>query len=75
MTGDQVQRGKPHPDIFLNAYSLIRRDFSETSTPPTLEKTTVIEDSPSGVAGGLAAGMNCIWMPDQRIVGSVEEYL
>lgn len=46
-----VTRGKPHPDIFLHAAEAmaIRPD-----------RTVVIEDSPSGVLAGVAAGMHVI---------------
>jgi HAD superfamily hydrolase (TIGR01509 family) len=40
--------GKPAPDLFLAA----ARDFEAAP-----ERTFVVEDSPKGVAGGVAAGM------------------
>ena len=46
-----VSRGKPHPDIFLHAAEAM-------SARP--DRTVVIEDSPSGVLAGVAAGMNVI---------------
>jgi HAD superfamily hydrolase (TIGR01509 family) len=46
-----VARGKPHPDIFLYAAQQMR-------VPPS--RCVVLEDSPSGVAAALAAGMTVI---------------
>lgn len=46
-----VSRGKPHPDIFLHAADAMR------ARP---DRTVVIEDSPSGVQAGVAAGMHVI---------------
>jgi len=47
-SADMVERGKPHPDIFLLAARQI-------NIMP--EDCLVIEDSPSGVRAGVAAGM------------------
>lgn len=49
--GDQVPRGKPHPDIFLAAAARI-------GVPPAA--CLAFEDSPSGVAAARAAGMVCV---------------
>lgn len=46
-----VTRGKPHPDLFLHAAAAMAAD-------PAL--TVVIEDSPTGVLAGVAAGMRVI---------------
>lgn len=46
-----VSRGKPHPDLFLYAAQAMQ-------TAP--ERTLVIEDSPTGVLAGVAAGMTVI---------------
>lgn len=45
---EEVQRGKPAPDLFLHA-------ATRMSTPR--ERCIVVEDSPFGVAGAKAAGM------------------
>jgi HAD superfamily hydrolase (TIGR01509 family) len=47
-SADEVQRGKPAPDLFLHA-------AARMSTSP--ERCIVVEDSPFGVAGAKAAGM------------------
>jgi HAD superfamily hydrolase (TIGR01509 family) len=49
--GDQVPRGKPHPDIFLAA--------AERIAVPAPE-CIAFEDAPSGVAAAQAAGMLCV---------------
>jgi HAD superfamily hydrolase (TIGR01509 family) len=48
IAGDEVEHGKPAPDMFLLAASRLR-------VPP--ERCVVVEDSPPGVAAGRAAGM------------------
>jgi len=44
----EVARGKPHPDVFLHA-------AARMGAVPA--RTAVVEDSPAGVAAGVAAGM------------------
>ncbi len=48
--GDQVPRGKPFPDVFLEASKQL------DCTP---EGCLVFEDAPAGIEAGLAAGMRC----------------
>jgi HAD superfamily hydrolase (TIGR01509 family) len=47
-SADEVERGKPDPDLFLHAASCM-------STSP--ERCIVVEDSPFGIAAAKAAGM------------------
>ncbi|MFP5389533.1 MAG: HAD family hydrolase, partial [Thermoleophilia bacterium] len=47
-SADEVQRGKPSPDLFLHA-------ASRMATSP--ERCMVVEDSPFGIAAAKAAGM------------------
>jgi beta-phosphoglucomutase len=49
--GDQVPRGKPHPDIFLAAAARIGAEPLAC---------VAFEDSPAGVASARAAGMACV---------------
>jgi len=46
-----VERGKPHPDLFLYAAEAMK-------VAP--HRSLVIEDSPAGVIGGVAAGMTVV---------------
>lgn len=48
IAGDEIEHGKPAPDMFLEAARRMR-------LPP--ERCVVVEDSPPGVAAGRAAGM------------------
>jgi beta-phosphoglucomutase-like phosphatase (HAD superfamily) len=51
VSGDDIQYGKPHPEIFLKAASLI-------GLKP--DSCVVIEDSYNGVTAAKSAGMKCI---------------
>ncbi|MDY0011764.1 MAG: HAD family phosphatase [Rhodocyclaceae bacterium] len=55
VAGDQVAQGKPAPDIYLAAARLL-------GTPPAA--CLVLEDSNTGVRGGLAAGGQVVMVPD-----------
>lgn len=50
-TGLNVERGKPHPDIFLHAARSMNVDPA---------RALVIEDSEAGVTAGVAAGMTVV---------------
>lgn len=54
ITGDQVARGKPHPEPYLTATSRLRADP---------RRCVAIEDSPTGVASAVAAGVPTIGVP------------
>lgn len=56
VTGDEVEHGKPSPDIFLLAASKIALDPSEC---------VVFEDAFSGIRGAAAAGCKAVMIPDQ----------
>src|SRR6476660_400944 len=59
VTGDEVQQGKPNPDIYLRA-------AKKLGISP--EACLVIEDSLAGIAAGKAANMRVAAMPDRRFV-------
>lgn len=60
VTGDQIDNGKPAPDIFLHAASLWHPH-------PAPSACLVFEDAPSGMAAAKAAGMACVMVPDARL--------
>lgn len=62
--GDEIENGKPEPDIFLKAAEKL------AVTP---ERCVVIEDSANGIRAAHAAGMNVIMVPDLK--GPTEEIL
>lgn len=53
--GDEVEHGKPEPDIFLRAAKAIGISPSEA---------VVVEDSINGIKAGYAAGMRVVHIPD-----------
>lgn len=53
--GDEVEHGKPEPDIFLCAAKAINVEPSEA---------IVVEDSINGIKAGFAAGMRVVHIPD-----------
>lgn len=53
--GDEVERGKPEPDIFLRAAKVIGVNPSEA---------VVVEDSINGIKAGYAADMRVVHIPD-----------
>jgi beta-phosphoglucomutase-like phosphatase (HAD superfamily) len=55
VTGDQIQRGKPAPDIYLEA---ARRLNTEPS------QCIALEDSEAGIRSASAAGMIALMIPD-----------
>ena len=63
VTGDEVERGKPHPDIYLRA-------AEKLGVAP--EACLVIEDALSGIAAGKAANMIVAAIPDTRFVDAGE---
>ena len=56
-TGEEVENGKPAPDIYLTA---ARKAVAEP------ERCLVVEDAIAGLAAGRAAGMTTVAIPDAR---------
>jgi HAD superfamily hydrolase (TIGR01509 family) len=59
ITGEEVEQGKPHPDIYLRAAEKLG---------VTADACLVIEDSLSGIAAAKAAKMRVAAIPDTRFV-------
>jgi HAD superfamily hydrolase (TIGR01509 family) len=59
VSGDEVERGKPHPDIYLRAAEKLG---------VSADATLVIEDALSGIAAANAAEMRVAAIPDTRFV-------
>jgi HAD superfamily hydrolase (TIGR01509 family) len=59
VTGEEIERGKPEPDIYLRA--------AEKLGVPA-DACLVIEDALSGIAAAKAAGMRVAAIPDTRFV-------
>jgi HAD superfamily hydrolase (TIGR01509 family) len=62
VTWEDVERGKPHPDLFLKA-------ALEIGVAP--QRCVVLEDSPLGIRGAHAAGAMPIMVPD--LLAATEE--
>ncbi|MYC39919.1 MAG: HAD family phosphatase [Candidatus Dadabacteria bacterium] len=58
VSGDCVERGKPHPDIYLETAGRLGVSPGEC---------VAIEDSINGIVSAKEAGMHCIAVPDPRI--------
>jgi HAD superfamily hydrolase (TIGR01509 family) len=56
VTGDQVRRGKPHPEAYRTACELLGADPS---------RSVAIEDSPTGIASAEAAGCVVVAVPNR----------
>jgi len=59
ITGEEVEHGKPHPDIYLRAAEKLG---------VTADACLVIEDALSGIAAAKAAKMRVAAIPDTRFV-------
>lgn len=58
--GEDVERGKPYPDIFKKACEYAKE-------PP--ENCLVLEDSEAGIQAAYAAGIDVICIPDMKEPG------
>jgi HAD superfamily hydrolase (TIGR01509 family) len=63
ISGDDVSRNKPDPEPYLKAIAALGADPS---------RCIVLEDSPNGVAAGLAAGCRVVAVPHAATIHRVE---
>ena len=59
VTGDEIEHGKPHPDIYLRAAAKLN---------VAADACLVIEDALAGIAAAKAAKMRVAAIPDRRFV-------
>ena len=59
VTGDEIERGKPHPDIYMLAAEKLEMGS---------DSCLVIEDALAGIAAAKAANMRVAAIPDSRFV-------
>jgi HAD superfamily hydrolase (TIGR01509 family) len=59
VTGDEIEHGKPHPDIYLRAAAKLN---------VVADACLVIEDALAGIAAAKAAKMRVAAIPDRRFV-------
>lgn len=55
VAGDEVEKAKPHPEIFLKAWG-------KTGSPK--ENVWILEDSLNGIRAAHSAGIRCLMVPD-----------
>lgn len=58
--GDEVERGKPAPDLYLRAAGLLRVEPG---------RCLAVEDSPAGLESARRAGMRCVVIPNAALEG------
>ncbi|KAG1472692.1 hypothetical protein G6F56_001390 [Rhizopus delemar] len=63
-TGDKLTYGKPHPEGYLLASKIIKRDPKDC---------IVFEDAPAGVRAAIAAGMQCIACTTTHTIEQLKE--
>jgi HAD superfamily hydrolase (TIGR01509 family) len=59
VTAELVTRGKPHPDVYLEAARLL-------GIHP--RRCLALEDAPNGILSAKAAGMHCFAVPDETAI-------
>lgn len=73
VTGDDVSRGKPDPELFVRAAALLRVSSDRFG------RVLVFEDAPNGVMAAKAVGMKVVAVPhphlDRRLVAQADQVL
>jgi len=59
VSAEDVERGKPEPDIFLKALAVLNQQ-NNNRDPIAAADCVVIEDSKEGIKGARRAGMKCL---------------
>ena len=59
ISAEDVERGKPEPDVFLKALAALNQQNSNRS-PIVASECVVIEDSKEGIKGARRGGMKCL---------------
>ncbi len=65
-TADEVERSKPHPDIYLKALAGLRSLEAFRGDPLRAAQCLAIEDAPGGVEAAQAAGLKCLALTHSR---------
>jgi HAD superfamily hydrolase (TIGR01509 family) len=64
--GDEVEQGKPAPEIFLRAIELLELPAGDL---------VALEDSPNGLRSAVGAGLRTVLIPDLAPIGEAERNL
>ncbi|HXG50880.1 MAG TPA: HAD family phosphatase [candidate division Zixibacteria bacterium] len=70
-SAEDVERGKPDPEIFLAALASLNRRLE--GAPILAADCVVIEDSREGVRGALRAGMKCVAVTNSHPASALAE--
>ncbi|HEX2227738.1 MAG TPA: HAD family phosphatase [Candidatus Binatia bacterium] len=71
IASEDVERGKPAPDIFLKA--LKQLNAAGNKTPINATECLVIEDSREGIKGARRAGMKCLAVTNSHPIELLQE--
>ena len=68
---EDISKGKPEPEIFMKALSLLNQSTDKTPILPS--ECLVIEDSKEGVLGSHRAGMRCLAVTNSHPAEKLKE--
>jgi len=72
VSAEDVERGKPEPDIFLKAMAALNQQ-NNNRQPIAAADCVVIEDSKEGIKGARRAGMKCLAVTNSHPVELLNE--